>query len=440
MPSVKDTPTFNVKVVVRATNLKPDTLRAWERRYGLPVPKRTAGGHRLYSQHDIDTLNWLIARQAEGLTISRAVALYREYETNGRDPFLEHHFTGEVSQATDTIKVGEALVQLRTSWVEYCLGFREQDAKQVLAQAFSLYTPETVCNKVLQKGLAEVGRLLYEAEVSVQQEHFASALANLKLDALIAALPVPTRPGRLLIGCPLEEEHTFSPRLLSFLLRRRGWEVVFLGANVPLDRMDGTLQRNQPRLVILSAQTLPAAATLLEMGDLLFDAGVPLGYGGLIFNRLPALLDHIPGHYLGKRLQDAPALIERLMSAPSTAYAKKVAVKGYRESQCEYREHQALIESRVWKDLNGAADGLSSLRSVNISMSQYIIAALTLGDLELLGYAFEWLRGLLSRRDGASEAILLNRYLAAYGQAAREVLGADSSNVILAWLEKAARA
>jgi DNA-binding transcriptional MerR regulator len=41
-----DAPTFNLKAVVRETGLKPDTIRAWERRYGLPHPKRTAGGHQ----------------------------------------------------------------------------------------------------------------------------------------------------------------------------------------------------------------------------------------------------------------------------------------------------------------------------------------------------------------------------------------------------------
>ncbi|MCA9937221.1 MAG: MerR family DNA-binding transcriptional regulator, partial [Anaerolineales bacterium] len=40
-----------MKVVVQETGLKPDTLRAWERRYGVPSPERTAGGHRLYSQY-----------------------------------------------------------------------------------------------------------------------------------------------------------------------------------------------------------------------------------------------------------------------------------------------------------------------------------------------------------------------------------------------------
>ena len=79
-------PRFNLKAVVQQTGLKPDTLRAWERRYGLPTPERSSGGHRLYSKHDVDTLKWLIARQREGLSIKRAVELWRQVESEGRDP------------------------------------------------------------------------------------------------------------------------------------------------------------------------------------------------------------------------------------------------------------------------------------------------------------------------------------------------------------------
>ena len=71
---------------------KPDTLRAWERRYGLPQPKRTAGGHRLYSQRDIDTLKWLVARQNEGMSISRAVELWNRLKEEGQDPLHAPEF------------------------------------------------------------------------------------------------------------------------------------------------------------------------------------------------------------------------------------------------------------------------------------------------------------------------------------------------------------
>src|SRR6187551_3304288 len=83
------TPAYNLKVVLKETGLAADTLRAWERRYGLPTPNRTAGGHRLYSQRDIETIKWLMKRQQEGLSISHAVEMWNEQLTSGADPLAE---------------------------------------------------------------------------------------------------------------------------------------------------------------------------------------------------------------------------------------------------------------------------------------------------------------------------------------------------------------
>src|ERR1041384_8857923 len=83
---VSTAPAFTLKVVLKETGIPADTLRAWERRYALPVPQRSAGGHRLYSQRDIEPIKWLMKRQAEGLSISRAVDLCREQIASGLDP------------------------------------------------------------------------------------------------------------------------------------------------------------------------------------------------------------------------------------------------------------------------------------------------------------------------------------------------------------------
>ena len=64
------TPTYNLKAVVRETGLKPDTLRAWERRYGLIEPKRTESGHRLYSVTDIGTIRQVMAWLERGVSVS----------------------------------------------------------------------------------------------------------------------------------------------------------------------------------------------------------------------------------------------------------------------------------------------------------------------------------------------------------------------------------
>ena len=98
MSPINKKPTYNLKVVLRETGIKPDTLRAWERRYGLPQPERSAGGHRLYSQYDFETIKWLIARQGEGLRINRAVKLWRSIEESGQDPLKAMPKAGSPAQ------------------------------------------------------------------------------------------------------------------------------------------------------------------------------------------------------------------------------------------------------------------------------------------------------------------------------------------------------
>src|SRR5215212_1390860 len=86
---ISTTPAFNLKVVLKETGIAADTLRAWERRYGLPMPQRSAGGHRLYSQRDIEIIKWLMKRQEAGLSISRAVDLWNEQIALGTDPLAD---------------------------------------------------------------------------------------------------------------------------------------------------------------------------------------------------------------------------------------------------------------------------------------------------------------------------------------------------------------
>ena len=145
-----DVPTFNLKAVVRETGLKPDTIRAWERRYGVPKPRRTSGGHRMYSQHDIDLLKWMNARQHEGLSISRSVDLWKSLEAEGKDPLQVTSHT-RLRQSMPLGDRGE-LANLRQDWIRAGLNFDEPRAEQTLTQAFALFPLNSVVLDVMLPG------------------------------------------------------------------------------------------------------------------------------------------------------------------------------------------------------------------------------------------------------------------------------------------------
>jgi MerR family transcriptional regulator, light-induced transcriptional regulator len=308
-------PFYNLKAVLKQTGLKADTLRAWERRYGLPNPRRSEGGHRLYSRRDIETVKWLIARQEEGLTISRAVDLWEQMGARGDDPL--HDPPPLASPTAVALVAGETVAELRQEWTRACLGYDEQHAEQVLAQAFALYSPEVVALELLQRAMAEVGNAWARGQITVQQEHFCSGLAVRRLEALIMSTPPPSRPGRIVVACPPLEEHVISLLVLTFLLRRRGWEAIYLGANVPLDHLETMVQVARPQLVILAAQLHDTAAHLQEMAASLQRAGVRVAYGGRVFNLAPELRQQVAGHFLGETLDQALPAAEALLEGPS---------------------------------------------------------------------------------------------------------------------------
>jgi MerR family transcriptional regulator, light-induced transcriptional regulator len=431
MPSTADIPTFNLKAVVRETGLKPDTLRAWERRYGLPHPDRSGGGHRLYSPRDVETLKWLVGRQAEGMSISRAAELWQRHIARGEDPL-----SLPVYRASDPSRIpsvsGEALSELRQGWVTACMAYDEPLAEATLSQAFALYPAESVLVDILQRGLSAIGDAWYAGGSTTQQEHFASELAERRLESLLLTTPPATRKGRILIVCPPGEQHTFAPLLLTLFLRRRGWHVAYLGANVPLQDLDRALADSGADLVITPVQTLPSASHLPAIAELLAAQGVPLAYGGRVANLVPGLRRTLPGHFLGDTLSEAPAVVEALLSggAPSPTPSKPSAL--YRKAREAFDSHLAAILADAVSNLHGAIPH-PILIEINASFSAEIRAALSLGDMNLLGSDIAWVEGLLSNRNLKSG--LLRQYLQVFSRAVARHTG-NSGRPILDWFQR----
>jgi DNA-binding transcriptional MerR regulator len=425
-------PRFNLKAVVQQTGLKPDTLRAWERRYGLPTPERSSGGHRLYSQHDVDIIKWLIARKREGLSIKRAVELWRQVEAESRDPLqAATPIATPTAPAPVPHPAGETIAQLRRQWIDACLAYDEQRTEQLLNQAFGLYSPETVAIELLQRAVVQIGEGWYKGDVTVQQEHFCSSLVVRRLEALVMAAPPPIRPGRILAACPPEEQHVIGLLLLTFLLRRQGWAVAYLGANVPVEQLATTVAVIRPQLVIMAAQLLHTAAALKESALALQQAGVPLAYGGQIFNLLPALRERIHGHFLGEELKGVPQRVESLMAAPRPVPTPQTIPEEYLSALEHFKERQGLVETRVIQAGSGAGYAHGHLALVNRELGLNIAAALALGDMDLLGTDIEWVTGLLRNRGLPDEALF--GYLHAYHQTALQQLD-ERGQLITAWL------
>jgi hypothetical protein len=206
--------------------------------------------------------------------------------------------------------MGDPVTELRQAWVRACAAFDEQGAEQIITQAFALYPVELVCLELLRQGLSDLAHKPQETA----HLHFASILAGRRLATLTAATPRPTRVGRIVVGGAPQENDTFSLALLVLLLRRQGWNILYLGA---APNLTAAIPQIKPQLILLLAQQLATARTLLTLAQALRQERIPLAYGGEIFETRPALCARIPGYYWGEGLDIPPAQIEQFMASPS---------------------------------------------------------------------------------------------------------------------------
>ncbi|MCP4142330.1 MAG: MerR family transcriptional regulator [Chloroflexi bacterium] len=424
--------TFGLGVILRETGINADTLRAWERRYKLPQPARSEGGQRLYSSHDIEIIKWLLQRQKEGMRIGQAVKLWKSKIAQGENSFANTFALRRETPIDET-----HFTAFRESWVAACLSFNENAAEEITNEAFARVLPERAFQEIFIPAIRQIGNLWYQGSVTVQQEHFASALIARRLNALIAAAPAPTRPEKVIIGCPPKEEHTLGLLLTTLYLRRRGFNTIYLGANIPLDQFTETAKKIQPQLIILAAQQLISAATLKNTADILSQSNIPVAYSGRIFIDNIKLREKINAYFLGEKPDEVLQNAESLLSQNHPSFSLPEKRELYQSLIKAFKFYRPNIHVHFFKETLPFNLARFSFHEINNFMSENILAALQLGNLDLLKNEFAWASTLIENHEKTQ--ISGKDYLQLYANAIKKEIG-DEATLLIDWLlEEASR-
>ena len=225
--------TLRIGELARRSGVSTDLLRAWERRYGLLEPTRTAGGYRLYSADDEARVRAMQAHLARGLSAAEAARLAREATRLTRlRTARRRDLAGALWSALDSFDDAGA-----------------QAAFDRLVAAFSI---EAVAAKAILPYLQALGERWRDGDASVAQEHFASGLLRARLLGLARGWDRGAGP-RALLACPPGEHHDLGLIILGLALRDRGWRVTFLGPDTPIETLAAAADQLAPDVVVLSS-------------------------------------------------------------------------------------------------------------------------------------------------------------------------------------------
>lgn len=121
---------------------------------------------------------------------------------------------------------------------------------------------------VLQPSMREIGRLWQEDEISVADEHLATAITQWAMGRLYDRYVADAaRSGgpTLIAACADSERHEVGLRMLCDLMELEGWDTVYLGASVPVESLVAMVEKRRPAVVALSATIAPHLPQLRAM-------------------------------------------------------------------------------------------------------------------------------------------------------------------------------
>ncbi len=254
--------------LAEVTGVDPATLRTWESRYGVPEPERTPGGQRRYGPEQIEKVRAMKRLLDAGYRASEAARMVTS-TWPGPD------FGGLPASRDDVASL---------------LTEGDFDALSLLDRLAGAMSVEDVVIDFVVPIMREVGERWARGQLSVAEEHAASALVGTWLGAQTRGLPPPLRPGLVATATPPGERHELGLQMISLFLRRQGVEVLHIGSDLPAEDLAALIGQKRPVVTCLSVSTEGATRELNETIAALRAArpGMSIGVGGPWFVEHPA--------------------------------------------------------------------------------------------------------------------------------------------------------
>lgn len=301
---------YRIQTVAEMTGVPAATLRAWERRYGIPSPERSTAAYRLFSDHDVASIRKL-----------------KELCDAGMAPAEAAQVVLRIVEASNTPVDGDPFRRACEAIVRAIADFDPEGLEQAVRGAMFLGSASTVYHRVIAPTMRTVGDRWQQGSVSIAQEHMASeVLLGAARDMLRLVAP-PTSAPEALLACFADDEHALPLYGVAFGLVQSGLRPVVLGARTPPSAIRHAVESIQPALVCLSVTMSPPAARARELIDGYAEAarGVLWIVGGLGSDSLRSLVEASGGIVVGTQAFDEvrPTVDKLLRERSTVVHARK---------------------------------------------------------------------------------------------------------------------
>jgi MerR family transcriptional regulator, light-induced transcriptional regulator len=288
-----------IQAVSALTGIPAPTLRAWQRRYGLPEPARSASGYRLYSDDDVALIRHMRELVDKGVAPAEAARIVR---AKGR--------AAPIGEAESL----DAFALVRRRILDAVAAFEPLALAEGVQTALCLGSAQTIFEEVFAPVMVEVGERWHAGTLSVAQEHLASEAVETAVRDLLRLVQPDGASREALLACFEEEDHVLPLYGVAFRLVQWGFRTTLLGARLPPADLAHAVSRTEPDLVALTVTAAPAGrrATSLVNAYGAACARTPWIVGGQGAAALADRIREAGGEVGGANLQALHAQVDRL--------------------------------------------------------------------------------------------------------------------------------
>jgi methanogenic corrinoid protein MtbC1 len=240
--------TNSMKVVSLKTGLSAHVIRAWEKRYNAVTPARTETNHRLYSDQDIERLYLLKKATDAGHSIGRISGLS----------------TGELHKLVSDIRIPLAPIKAadpeNTTEPEIILkkcleAINNMDGHLLnhhLQQASVSMSQPVMLDDLIVPLIHKIGDAWRDGTLRVVHEHLASYILRSFLAGMMSSYQVPEHAPKMVITTPSGHMHELGAMIAATTAAAHGWQVTYLGPNLPAEEIASAVIKNDAKVVCLS--------------------------------------------------------------------------------------------------------------------------------------------------------------------------------------------
>ncbi|MEP7041379.1 MAG: MerR family transcriptional regulator [Chloroflexota bacterium] len=225
-------------------------IRAWERRYGILRPARTSSGYRLYDDDAIGRLRAVRGLIERGWSARQAAAAVLEQETTSRPRAID-------------------APERRSALIDAAARYDPAAVEGALDDLFGRGSFEAVIDDLVLPAAAMLGDAWADSQIDVAAEHLASSAISRRLSALFDQGGLPGSGPRVLVGLPPDSRHELGALAFAVALRRLGVDVLYLGADVPVESWVDAATASAARAAVVGVVTTRDVSTATDVATAL---------------------------------------------------------------------------------------------------------------------------------------------------------------------------